>query len=1465
MPQPGRVGQPLRLPVDNPVPRYRTRHDRRMRLWLTLVDSDTPTSVDLLVQAPPRSQVGDLRPHLPGRPARAEDRPDLYVGCSRLPDDAELGRPPLLDGGVIHVGRPASVSQVPTGLLHLEVTSGPDAGGSHPLTTGSHVVGRSPTAQVRIEDPQLSRTHLLIEVTDSTTQVSDLGTTNGSRLGDEPLMSTPRAWPLGVPLRAGDSLLLLRTHGSLSAATTFDGVGGISLNRRPRDEPSRPDVVVRFPDAPPARTHGRLPLLAMIVPLMVAGPMAWFQHSPAYLLFGLMSPAMMVGSFVSERRGGRRVERQTMATWRAETDRAATELRQALAAETSLRRRDSPDLAEMLRTAQVPLARLWERRRGDADFGCLRVGLASVSARARQVGPTPAGPPRIADVPLLLSLVQVGVVGLAGPRAAVTGLARSLVAQLAAWHSPRDLQLMILVAEPEALESWTWAARLPQARVGSLGSCRAWFAGPALADQVRQRVIELTALLDERLSARAVGGADRWSGRLVVVLLDGARSLRQVPGVARILALGPGVGLHTICVDQDRSHLPVECGAVIEMSTPADGAESEVSVSGALEAASDIVLDGVSLAWAEQFSRAMAPLRDATPESTSADPPDRAGLVDLFDLDPTNAEALENRWRTAPRSTRAVLGVTADGPFDIDLRHDGPHILVGGTTGAGKSELLRTLITSLAVVNAPDQLGFVLVDYKGGAAFDACAELPHTLGLVTDLDPQLAERALRSMQAELTRREMILRSVGAKDLDDYQRLAGSGHPILPRLVLVIDEFRMLAEELPAFIDGLVRIAAVGRSLGVHLVLATQRPAGIVSADIAANVNLRIALRVRDERDSEDVIEARDAATISSRTPGRAFARSGANPLVSFQTARVAGAAIDHPSTIEVTCLAPERIGDPPTPPTPSGHDGHLGEQGDLTAIVTAARRAADRRTQPASRRPWLPPLPEVVTIHDLDRPLAGPQAPYAVVDRPDRQAQETIAWDLAHGGHLVIAGTSRSGRSTCLRTIAGSLAASLSPQAVHLHVIEGAAGTLQAIRRLPHAGVVVSSEQTSRGVRLLDRLLQEVNERQSALSTAGFGSLAEQHAEVDATERMPYLVLLIDGWESLVAAWEQIDHGRPVESLQLLMREGIGVGLRVVITGDRSLLMSRLASLVGDKLLLRLADPADLVLCGIPATALPRHLPPGRGLRIADHAEVQVALLADDVTTSAQTAALDRIAEQSRADPPRLDPVRRPLRIETLPARAGYAEVAASAADRAGEWTLVGLGGDAAEPIGLSLPGPFTVAGPPRSGRSTTLVTMTRWLLARHRPVIAVIDDREPSPWSALSSLPELHTAARFDAEAIGRLLDLRPDAFVVIDDVEGLVDTEAEDVVRQWFKRTGSAHGTLIVSGTAAEMAASFRGLVVLARRSGRGVLLNPTTYAEGELLGARIAPGDDAPRIPGRGLLVQDGHATPVQVACG
>ncbi len=300
---------------------------------------------------------------------------------------------------------------------------------------------------------------------------------------------------------------------------------------------------------------------------------------------------------------------------------------------------------------------------------------------------------------------------------------------------------------------------------------------------------------------------------------------------------------------------------------------------------------------------------------------------------------------------------------------DGPHGLVAGTTGSGKSELLRTFVASLALSADPDHLVFVLIDYKGGSAFDVCADLPHTVGLVTDLDERLAGRALTCLEAELRYREERLRLVGASDLTDYW---ATGQPVpLPRLLVVIDEFAALYAEIPEFMTALLDIAQRGRSLGVHLLLATQRPAGVVSEGIKANTNIRIALRVHDQADSTDVLGAPDAARLGRHTPGRAFLRLGPADRVSFQTALVT----DHAPGIDNAEIQVSRF----TLTEPSSASTRPSRHGptDLERLVDAATAAAAGCAPP--RRPWPQPLPERITRRQLDRGC------FALADEPRRQ------------------------------------------------------------------------------------------------------------------------------------------------------------------------------------------------------------------------------------------------------------------------------------------------------------------------------------------------------------------------------------------------------------------------------------------------------------------------------------------------
>ena len=407
------------------------------------------------------------------------------------------------------------------------------------------------------------------------------------------------------------------------------------------------------------------------------------------------------------------------------------------------------------------------------------------------------------------------------------------------------------------------------------------------AETVAARIAELTAIIEARQQAlREQGQRGPLPARTSWWSSTGRAGSGPCPARSRSCARGPAVGVYSICLDADERLLPAECQAVAVA-----GPDGTLTVQQMNEpAVGPVRPEYVTPGWA----RAAGPVDRAHPgrqrrrgRRRAARPLPAAGRAR-----PGPARRRRHRGPLAGRrgSTRAVIGACYDGPFGIDLARDGPHGLVAGTTGAGKSELLQTLIASLACANRPDEMTFVLVDYKGGSAFKDCAHLPHVTGMVTDLDAHLTQRALASLSAELTRRERVLAAAGAKDIEEYAE-RGSRQPRyrpLPRLVIVIDEFASLVRDLPDFVTGLVGIAQRGRSLGIHLILATQRPSGVVSADIRANTNLRIALRVTDAAESADVIDAPDAAQISRATPGRGYVRLGHASLVPFQAGRIGG-------------------------------------------------------------------------------------------------------------------------------------------------------------------------------------------------------------------------------------------------------------------------------------------------------------------------------------------------------------------------------------------------------------------------------------------------------------------------------------------------------------------------------------------------------------------------------------------------
>ncbi|MCV2394553.1 FtsK/SpoIIIE domain-containing protein [Actinotalea sp. M2MS4P-6] len=1509
-----------------------------MRLVLSVATGDQ--NLDVLVECAPGALVRDLAsglatvaPHVTPRGRGhlgvvqvgpgAGPAPALWFQGRALDPDQPVADSPVRHGAVLGIGADAGGEWAePTGVVEVRISSGRGAGRVHRLAAGRHVVGSGPSASILLEDGPAHAVVLEIGIDAGVTVHPDdaasgsvappsrrkpldgpivlpgdpepgpAGRTYAARLAratsargalrevdpesDRPVVHLDRApldgptpWSPGAALVVGDTML------ELSAVTAPDaslspGRGGATLdyNRPPRILPPRRTTDFRLPAEPQRPDAVRFPVVMLLAPVALGAGTFLIFHNPSFLLLMLLSPVMAVANWAGNRRSRRGQHVDAVRSWAERSARVTAAAYAALGEESSARRHDLPDPATVLLAATGPRVRLWERRRTDPDWLLGRIGTADLPSEVRLIDPARLDHERdlrwtAPDVPVAVPLADVGVTGIAGPAEERTRLAGWVVAQVAAEHSPADVSVVLL--GDGAGQGWHWLRWLPHVRreTGALASV-------GTDDETTQRrVAELLDLVERRRAAEREGRT-AVAPAPVVVVLDGARRIRLLQGLVTLLRDGPGVGVLFVCLDEDERQLPEECRAVVTL-----GSTASVTVAGR-DPVDGIRPDLPDPAWFERLGRALAPLRDISTEDLGQTLPTASRLLEVLRMDPPSGAAVVARWAGGGRTTRAVIGETGEGPFEVDLRGDGPHGLVAGTTGSGKSELLQTLIASLAVANRPDEMTFVLIDYKGGAAFKDCDRLPHTVGMVTDLDAHLTSRALESLRAELRRREHQLARLGAKDIEDYVAMRGAADAPMPRLLIVIDEFAALVSELPDFVTGLVDVARRGRSLGVHLLLATQRPAGVVSAEIRSNTNLRIALRVTDKQDSQDVIEVPDAAEIPQGLPGRAYARLGHQNLVPFQASRVGGRppGADPGDAVRVLPLTWRSLGRPAVV-VGAVDEKDVDVPTDLASLVRAVEAACLDVGVTAPPPPWLPALPDVVVeLPAVDGPLL---LPYGLVDLPAQQARDLAVLDLETCGSLAVVGSARSGRSTVLRALAAAVAERTSPRDVHLYGVDCGNNALLPLVGLPHTGAVVPRDQPDRLARLSRRLRAEISRRQQLLAELACADVTEQRARATEGDRLPYLLVLLDRWEGFLQAFEEYDGGALVETWTQILQEGPGAGVKVVVSGDRSLLAGRVSTLTEDRVMLRMNDRSEYGAVGLLPREVPERVPDGRAFRGPDAEELQVRVLDADVQGAAQVAALQslgRLAEQrwaaERVDlPPSADQV--PFRVDVLPARITLAEAGRLGGPPLGGTAVpAGVGGDALRLMGLDAeehgPG-VLVVGPRRSGRSTTLATMARSALDRGWAVGLVTPRR--SPLQDLERERGVVGVLDLDSpkDAVGAVLSrLAPDSrptLLLVDDLE-LVGTDGPlaDAVVNHLGAVRDRPGLVVAAGSVDDLSGAYRGPVPALKRSRCGLFLSPSTPNEGDVLGVRLPRSALGATVPGRGVLVAAGAMHLVQV---
>ncbi len=1237
-----------------------------------------------------------------------------------------------------------------------------------------------------------------------------------------------------------------------------------------------------LPSEPVKPEKQPMPVVMVLMPVVLAVGMYLYTKSLFSLMFIIMMPVMAVSTFRSGRRQSKQQYRKALDDYARRIRIVREDAYAALVAERALRRRDLADPATLLVTATGPRMRLWERRRTDPDWLLARVGTADVRSdismedhnRESHEGAIIWTAP---DVPVAVPLAGAGVTGIAGPDALRRAVGRWIVAQAAVLHSPADLEI-VLLADRDSGPEWSWLRWLPHARVAD-------DAGPISVtgtddDSVQTLVRQLIARVQARRAAADGARTRDVPVEPVLVVLDGARRIRLLPGMVSLLQEGPANGIYFLCLDADQRQLPEECTAVIAFPDPRSDL-LRLSVTGQQDIEA-VRPDLVDIAWCERVARALAPIRDVSTEDLAGSLPSSSRLLSVLGIEELDPEPVAQRWRTGARTTTAVIGEGLDGPFAIDIRRDGPHGLIAGTTGSGKSELLQTIIASLAYGNRPDELTFVLIDYKGGAAFKDCVRLPHTVGMVTDLDGHLTTRALDSLGAELRRREHQLAAADAKDIEDYLAGRGPDDPPMPRLMIIIDEFAALVSELPDFVVGLVDIARRGRSLGVHLLLATQRPAGVVSAEIKSNTNLRIALRVTDANDSSDVIESNEAAQIAKSVPGRAYARLGHSSLLPFQSSRVGGrprgeggraAVRSRPFAWSTLSAA--------APAVRNDDEDDMSVPSDLASLVAALQAAAERAQVATPPSPWLPPLADTVTLDDATQLPATPLeradlAPltFGVVDLPAEQARSRATWDPVTGGHLVFVGAPRSGRSTALRAVAGAIARDAEITDVHLYGVDCGNNALLPMLALPHTGAVVTRDQPDRMSRLTARLLSTISERQQLLAERGFADLAEQRAAVPPAQRLPYLVVLFDRWEGFVAAYDSVDAGVLIDNWHQILQEGAGVGVKVIASCDRTALNGRLSTLIDDKIVLRLVDPGDFVNIGMKQKDVPDHMPPGRGFRADGAREVQVALLTEDAAGSAQVKALQELGRQAAARAEGVPAAQRPFRVDALPNRITLTDARelppapdAEPGDAARIEIPVAVGGDTLTLFGFDPleHGPsFLIGGPRRTGRSTVLKVVALDAAARGWQTV-VITPRQSPLRTGLPDDVDVFTLDTPEDEIVAAIEKLRTaeHSALIVDDLEILgLDGMLPDAISEHVDALRDKQSLVIAAGALEDISSTYRGPAVAMKKSRSGILFAPQNQGDGDLFGIRLTRSMvGMPPVPGRGLLVRGGAYFGVQ----
>ena len=891
--------------------------------------------------------------------------------------------------------------------------------------------------------------------------------------------------------------------------------------------------------------------------------------------------------------------------------------------------------------------RLWEKSSSHGDFLDVRLGTGDIpSPNAIHTPPEQAMAEHdplndkveeiqrtmsvLQSVPVSLSLYDNRFVGIvSGDRERALNLARALTVQLAAAHPYTDLR-MCAAYPPKESDQWDYIRYLPHVWAPD-GKLRLLCCDRATVGDV---MYFLSTLIRERLESQPDKKDDnaKLLPHYVVIVADWSL-VENEPIAKYLMNPKPEMGLTTVLLADSSDKLPNTCTAIIRDD---DQLRGFYSTANAFPAREKVAFDSLSVDKAERFARCLSQYHVRESGSSTAIP-ELLTFLDMYRTSTVETLDMYHKWleNRTYESMRALIGYKAGNQplyLDIHEKYHGPHGLVAGTTGSGKSETLQSYILSLVINYHPDEVAFVLIDYKGGGMAQSFEGLPHLSGVITNLGGNATNRALLSINAEIRRRQRIFNEYKVKHIDAYIELyrAGTASEPMPHLLIIADEFAELKKEQPEFVRALVSAARVGRSLGVNLILATQKPSGVVDDEIWSNTRFRLCLRVADKQDSNEMLKRPDAAAITGT--GRGFFQVGNDEIFEEFQSGWSGAAYEpeipftDEKNVKVELL--NIIGHSGVPKKKKKKKSdNIQKVTQLDAVVRYAAAIAKENGIAPVRQIWLPPLPKKLYLEELTtepKPAGfSLRLPIGLADNPETQSQYPVYVDFLADGHLLCCGASGSGKTTLLQTMLYSAVTRYTAKEVNFYIMDFSSRTMAVFSALPHVGAVCFDGDDEKLDDTFELLQSTLEKRKALFSSQGIGSFKEYVLQHDDC---PAIVLIIDNFPAFSDSYEQFE-----DALALLSREGASYGIYLVLTSNASGdLRSRLRQNFSCGIALQMPDRFEYeAVVGDHTEIVPEGRTTGRGLvKAPAPVEFQTALAVREEPGMSQAQTLRRIFEQ---------------------------------------------------------------------------------------------------------------------------------------------------------------------------------------------------------------------------------------------